>query len=329
MDTQKQLFDLIRSRLSNKYLLVDVIEDVLQMSSDSAYRRIRCERELKFSELLKLCRHFHISMDEIANDMPNRDIPQEGGFRYTTVNMVDQPSYIRYIKHLRDMLRATETTDNKEMCFTAQDIPFYHFLELPELMFFKLYVWYDIVSLDRISFNEFCSRLDSDVILPIYKDMHRSYIQIPSKELWTNQTIDTILRLLDYYTEIGAFDSEETIIRLLNQVIQLLDAVETFARSGYKDISSHTPFLIYICSVDMENNFMLMRQSDRLLCTIKLHTVNSITTDHPGLCGETEKWINDLLLKSIRISGDASERERIRFFQATRNKVNALLGKFK
>jgi hypothetical protein len=156
--------------------------------------------------------------------------------------------------------------------------------------------------------------------------MYQDYMQIPSKEIWTNQTPDAILRLLDFYVETGAFDRRETVFLLLNQLSALLDTVNSYAGAGYKDDKRQTPFSLYLCSVDLENNFMLARRGEHYTCSVKLYTVNSVSTDNAALCGETAKWINDLMLKSMLISGTAT-KERFRFFQTSKNKIEELIHK--
>jgi plasmid maintenance system antidote protein VapI len=324
MSAQKHLFEIIKSRIPEQYRLTDVIEELLGVSSDSAYRRIRGEKELSFTELRKLCQHFGLSMDEILNFKTGQSVL----FRFTTVNMTEQTSYIHYIERLSDTLALFRSSEDSELLFTAQDIPFYHFLNHTELMFFKLYAWHDTVSKERISFRTFCDRLDRDAIIPIYKQMHQSWLQIPSKEIWTPQTIDTVLRLLDYYVETGAFDSRDTVFLLLAQLSDLLETVvNVHAKDGYKNREKQTPFSMYICSVDMENSYMLTRRGEQKICTLKLYTVNSIATDNAALCDETQKWIDSLIKKSILISGGTSERERFRFFQVSRNKIDELVEK--
>jgi hypothetical protein len=323
MEAQKRLFDIIRSQIPDQYRIADMVEELLGVSTDSAYRRIRGEKDLSFSELEKLCRRFRVSVDQILGT----NAGQGASFLYASVSMADQPGYIRYIRRLSDTLSALQDTDDCEMFFTAQDIPFYHFLKHTELLFFKLYAWNDIDSPEQISFRTFCDRLDQENILPVYEQMYQSYMQIPCSEIWTNQTVDTILRLLDFYVETGIFDSKETALRLLNSLSQLLDTVQACAVNGHKGDRKQTPFSLYACSVDLENNFMLTRHGDRRVCTIKLYTVNSIATDNEAVCRETEKWINALILKSMPVSGRTSGRERFRFFQAAKNKVMELTNK--
>ncbi|MDR3246542.1 MAG: helix-turn-helix domain-containing protein, partial [Prevotellaceae bacterium] len=266
MEAQKHLFDIIKTYIPDQHRLAGMMEDLLGLGRDSVYRRIRGETELSFSELQKLCSHFNLSLDEILNFQSE----QGALFQYTSVNMADQSSYINYIERLSKTLTLLQTAEDKELLFTAQDVPFYHFLNHTELMFFKLYVWYDVINPNKVSFHEFCDRLDKTTILPIYERMFCAYRQIPSKEIWTTQTLDTILRLLEYYMETGAFDGRETVLSLLSQLSGLLDTIQGYTKTGYKDAKTQTPFSLYVCSVDLENNFMLTRRGDLRICTIKL-----------------------------------------------------------
>ena len=65
-ENQIVLFDLIQNKLPANLTLVDVISDVLDISTDAAYRRIRGDKLVDIEELIKLCHHFKISLDSIT-----------------------------------------------------------------------------------------------------------------------------------------------------------------------------------------------------------------------------------------------------------------------
>ena len=47
--------------------MVDAVSDILHVSSDSAYRRIRGETPLVLGEVRQLCNHFNLSLDQLLN----------------------------------------------------------------------------------------------------------------------------------------------------------------------------------------------------------------------------------------------------------------------
>jgi DNA-binding Xre family transcriptional regulator len=322
MEGQKRLFEIVKSKIPGQYRLVDVLEELLGVSTDAVYKRIRGKKELSFSELQKICEKFKLSMDEVLNYKSN----QGALFQYAPVNFSEQESYFAYCKRMLETLTFFKSAQEKEVYYTAQDIPFFYFFDFPELMFFKLYAWNDTVSRTPISYDAFCERLDKNTILSLYKQMANAWQLIPSKEIWSNQTIDTILRLVEYYYDIGAFDKKETVLYLLNQLTALMETVKKNADEGCKQGDMQTPFSLYLCFVDFENNFMLIKREAKMSCTIRLFTVNSIVTDNEALCSETARWIDDLISKSILISG-TSNKERIRFFLSSKNKIDGLMNK--
>ena len=242
MEEQKRLFEVIKSRISDRHKLSDIIEDLLGVSMDSAYRRIRGETELSFSELRTICARFNLSMDDVLNYKSR----QTALFHYTPINLSEQEGYIDYMKRLSERLKLLSSAPEKELFFTAQDIPIFHFLKYPELAFFKLYAWNDTVKRKPIPYGKFCDLLDKKRVLPIYEQMHQAYMSIPSKEIWTGQTIDTVLRLLEYYHETGAFETKDMVLLLLGQLNGLLDTVKKYADDGYKG-GKEIPFSLYIC----------------------------------------------------------------------------------
>ncbi|MCL2312686.1 MAG: hypothetical protein FWC41_09435, partial [Firmicutes bacterium] len=247
-------------------------------------------------------------------------------FHYTAVDFSNQVSYINYITWLLSRFTTLKLASEKEILSTGLDIPFYHFLKYPELYFLLLYAWNNTINRKLISYSNFCENLEKNGIVSIYNEIYNAYISIPSKEIWTTQSIDTILRLLEHYYETGAFGGKETVLFLLDQLTNLLDTVKRYADNGYKECKSKIPFSLYVCSVDLENNFILTRRDNHLSCHVKLYTINCMSTDDEFFCSEATKLIDDLISKSTLISG-ASVKERLRFFQSANNKIDILRNK--
>jgi len=108
MEAQKRLFEIIKSKINvDKYRLSDFIEELLNVSTDSAYRRIRGETELSFSELQKICGNYNLSMDNILNYKSNHSVL----FHYTAVDFSNQVSYINYYNII---LYTTSISNNRD-----------------------------------------------------------------------------------------------------------------------------------------------------------------------------------------------------------------------
>ena len=62
---QQVFFQHVKANLAAHLSLVDEVADLLNISNDSAYRRIRGEKPLSFEELKSLCSHYRISLDQL------------------------------------------------------------------------------------------------------------------------------------------------------------------------------------------------------------------------------------------------------------------------
>jgi plasmid maintenance system antidote protein VapI len=64
---QIQLFQYLKNKLPEQASVVDEVSKLLDISTDSAYRRIRGEKALTIEELYKLCVHYRLSLDSLLN----------------------------------------------------------------------------------------------------------------------------------------------------------------------------------------------------------------------------------------------------------------------
>lgn len=86
-------------------------------------------------------------------------------------------------------------------------------------------------------------------------------------------------------------------------------------------------FRMYLGPVDIMNDFMITKRDGINVTSIKLYTINGIFTSNEYFCSEVEKWMKDTMTKSLFLSG-ASARERFKFFQELKNRINNLLERF-
>jgi hypothetical protein len=225
---------------------------------------------------------------------------------------------------LQNRLHELRSVPDKEMMFTAHDIPFYHFFPYPELAIFRIYAWHHTSDCNIESFCRFLNSSANDKIVSLYDKIHSDYIHIPVKEVWTKQTIDTTLRLLEYYCDTDAFAVKDVLLVLTDQLSRLIETVKQYASDGYKEGEDKTPFALYVCSVDVENSFMMLRNGESWTCTMKLYAINRMETGNDFLCAQTLKWIESLMSKSILVSGNTAHKERLLFFETMQTRIQCL-----
>src|SRR5262245_48955245 len=66
-NVQEDFFRLLKQKLPPHLSMADEVATLLNISQDSAYRRIRCEKPLTIDEIQVLAIHYGISLDSFMN----------------------------------------------------------------------------------------------------------------------------------------------------------------------------------------------------------------------------------------------------------------------
>src|SRR5215204_5391336 len=132
---QEYLFQRIKEMLPPDSSLVETIAEVLHVSQDSAYRRIRGETLLVLEEAKTLCQQYNISLDQLLN-LTNNSVVFDNVELNHTAN--DFTSYLNGIRYELEKLNASE---QKSITYITNDIPlFYQFCYQP-IFAFRYFFW--------------------------------------------------------------------------------------------------------------------------------------------------------------------------------------------
>ena len=315
MKKQQRLFEKIEKTHFSKWNLVHVVKDLLDISLDSAYKRIQGNTELTFSEALKLSEHFKISLDSIAATQ-SEDVL----FKYIPLELQGENDYYANIKCLRSIFEDAAKAKEKEIIFAAANVPFVHFMPFLELSLFKAYTWFQSAG-KFITYEQFVEILDVSGITKLYSEIDKAYQQIPSTEIWTNHTLDQILFYFEHCYETRCFEKKESANRIASQLLQLIKRIKQYAKEGKKDGAD---FQIYLSPMNVMSDLMLAKYDDSMLTSIKLYKLEKIFTSNQAFCSNVEQWMKDIIKRSHCLS-ESAEKERFGFFEAMKDKVNLLI----
>src|SRR6516164_1162333 len=114
---QQVFFQHIKNNLPPHLSLVDEIAELLNISNDSAYRRIRGEKGISFDEVRTLCSHFKISLDQLFHLASDSII--------FTGRLTDSSNYSfeMYLKYILAQLQFMNSFDRSEVMYMTKDIP--------------------------------------------------------------------------------------------------------------------------------------------------------------------------------------------------------------
>ena len=316
---QKLFFDKLKTLIPQQETLVYILSDLLNLSIDAIYRRLRGQKELSFSEITLICQKFSISFDTFIGEESNLVM-----FGYTSLENDFNRNYKNYLNHLKNNLQSLTLRKNSKIIFAAMDIPMVRLVSYPELTAFKVHTWRkknEFSDYGNLPFN--VKNILDDEIINLYSEISEYYKRISSIEIWTANTIESTLKLIEYFNDIGDFKDKEILAKLFSQLEDMMKELKEIAIKGkssnflYKE-----SFDLYLSDISLENNYIYTESDKFKAVYIKLYTINSISTQNNKFCNETKLWLDNLINKSTAISG-SSQKQCYKFFNQIDKNINS------
>ena len=323
---QTAFFQQLKDQLPVHVSLVDEVADLLGVSTDSAYRRIRSQTALTFDEATVLAARFQLSLDHfVATDNP------QIGFSYRPLNEQSY-TFIDYLRTIRDDLATINAFEDREVLYLANDIPFFHLLQVPEVAAFKMFFWektiLDFQSRSNEKFDLFVLR--NEEVASICREIREAWCSIPSVEFYGSDAVTYTLKQINYYHESGLFAQSSTAQFLCEKLLEVMNHLEAQAVYGRKFTGQKVPeawkeepgnnYQLYYNEVLHVDNTVLVKAGNNVASYLTNNGLNSLSTVSQGFYESSRKAINVLLRKSTLISG-TSEKERNKVFRSYRQQI--------
>lgn len=313
----KHLKQVVPSNVS----LVDDIADLLKISNDSAYRRLRNETELSLDETYKICKHYRISVDSVFSNKGD-------SVTCNYIKLTDsEENFDNYLMGLLNQLERLQKSEDAKIIYAAEEIPIFHSFFSKELAAFKLFYWQrSVLNIPAYQTKKFDWDVISEKQLELTNKIHQTYLKIPSTEIWTDDTINTTIKQIEYYFESGAFKEKEDAILVLQELKKMAQAINAYAEDENK--SKNTSFNLYNSDLVIGTNCIHVTVAGSVMSYISFNTMNSLTTSNHQFCEEIEHWMKNLIKKSTLISSIA-EKQRFQFFSKAYKAIDLCIERIK
>ena len=318
---QQQLFQLIKNKMPPETSIADEIGKLLNISSDSAYRRMRGEKQITFEEVYTLANNYKISLDQLMNI-------NTGGILFQG-NFVNEKTYgfDQYLTGMLHTMAYFNSFNNKELYYSCKDMPIFHHFLIKEVAAFKWFFWlktylqFPSFSKRKFKFSDYPEdlfKLDQQVL--------GMYNQLSSREIWNIESMSIFFRQIEFYREGDVFESDEDALKIYEALEKIWDHLEKQAALGYKfriDDPEQKPlgeYKMYFNEVLLGDNSILA-VTDNLKMAFMTHTTfNFMMTRDVGFTENMYNHMQTQMKRSTLIS-EVSEKERSRFFRIIRERI--------
>jgi len=325
---QNKFFELVKERVQDHEMLVDVITDLLHCSRDSAYRRIRGTTDLSLNDMAVIARHFSIPLNHLLGQSDQSVLFQRGNF----IRSIED--FRTYLESSLTQLRSIANFKSHQLIYQAKDVPIYYQFRYPKLSSFKMFVWlksiYGVQHLNGLQY-------ESDMIPQDLKDLGvqlwEAYSKINSVEIWNDTTILSLLNQLEYYYEAGLLNSKEEAIAICEEYQEMMKLVYQQALRGKKahakkldEFGSADYHMYYHEILIMDNHILVELDQNKKIYFVPYAGVNYLNTNDPLLTDSMSTYLWSQKEKSSLIS-NISEKERNKFFIRIKNRIDQLKNK--
>jgi hypothetical protein len=321
--TQESLFNAIKNSLPANISLVHDISELLELSYDSAYRRIRGEKELSLDELKKLSLHYKISIDTLFNLQSNNVV-------FNSLVLGDHGiSFNDWLNTILEQLKKINSFKEKEIIYSAKDIPIFHYFEFPEVFAFKVYFWHKALIPTNELEGKLISLEVSEHLLETGRQIAMTYSKIPTSELWNEETFNSIIRQIEFCYISGYFERKEDAYKLCDVLEVMVHHLQRQAELGFRFLHGTTPegiegsFKLFYNEVLLGDNTIFVKMDGNPTTFFTFNVINLLITSNPLFCQQNERSLKILMKESTLISS-TSAKDRNRFFIKILDKINGL-----
>ena len=326
-EIQLSFFQKVKAAQPANISLVDEIADLLNTSNDSAYRRLRGETLLGIDEIATICAHFKVPFDDGSN--LNAETVT---FSYNRLRNSENGFQI-WLKIMSEEVKRIAAVPGSNILYASDDVPPWHHFTNDELICFKIFYWQkSILNASELQNKDFESSLIPLEYIEQAKEMLNDYNKITSTEIWTEDTLNSTLKQVEYFWESGFFKNKETALRMCDHIAEEIDLLKLKAEKQSKLVgkneSGETNFTLYQSEVMIGNNSILVTIGNHKIAYVSNNSFNMMSTMNSGFIEESDLWLKNLTHKSILISG-VNEKQRNRFFKVLKDKIEALKSRIK
>jgi predicted lactoylglutathione lyase len=223
---------------------------------------------------------------------------------------------------LKNLEMIAAFSGEKELVFTAKDVPPFHYFKYPKLSAFKMFFWMkSVLNYPQLHTEKFKPDLVAAEYMALGQKINDTYSKVASIELWSDETTNVALKQLEFYYESGFFRSAEDALEILKEYEQMLLSIREQAAKGSK--TDGGLFKLYKNEILIADNTVMFRLGNKRAVYISHNITELLLTTNEGFCDHTEQFIVNLQNRSILIS-TTGEKERNKFFNRMEEKIEAV-----
>jgi len=313
----KDIVALLQKHYPQTKDLAHYLIDTLDLSKESAYRRIRNEVFFTFEEIAILSLKLEISIDKLIGSNASKaylDMP---------LCYAEKPEDIYkeiLLGNIKALKKLHEAQDSMQYSILNR-LPYGLITYSEAISKFYYYKWYLHIQkeVDKIPFSEF---IVPQSLMECFDEFALVSGKTPGKMdliLDPNCFVYTVNEI-DYYRKRGLLN-ENDIKTLKEQLLSIVDQIADVARNGTN--VSQAEIKIYLSGIDIEPSYSYVEYDGNMAFFIWSPAGDIVTSTNPEFCARQKEWIESLIRHTTLIT-QCNEIQQLRFFDSQRKYISEM-----
>lgn len=323
MKHQELFVQRLQASLKPGESLAQVLADLLNISLDSAYRRINTKTSFSIDEAIWVANEFDLSLDSLLD--PNQE-------KASVIFQDLEPTFEgfgQYLELLHQNLKQIKRNPNSLLYYSCLDIPIFLNLSSPVTAAFKIFYWmHSIMEVPDLQGEAFRPEIIPQEFVDKGLQIFETYSEIKSVEMWTTDTLNSTLRQIQYYHQAGYIRDSVVNGAIYDELDQLVDRVNTMAERGTKIIDripeehEKDNYALYESDIELTGNGAIAVAGEHKRSFIGHLTFHTLVSDHKQLNEKTLAWYLGLMRKANLISS-VSAKHRYQFISHLKGELKS------
>lgn len=313
------LLNQIVSQYSRRSEAVNELSDILHLTPDAIYRRLRGESILNAEEVERLAHHYQISLDALLGT----------DARHVTFDFLPGAEEVVTVEHFMEsvhsLLLDMQKCSQVKLYSISANMHLFYYVFAPKLFKFKLFVWGNTIwNIPALRMERYSEQIFPSFIDGLIQRIRQDFIAYHTIELWSMSMVDDTLNQLAYFTYSGRFESPRIVESLYDELIDLIRLLQSFAAHGCKFNRPEVPqglFDLYHNEVIHASQTFYVSSVEKDLVIMPFATPSFVITQNQQTCEHLAAWFDQIIRKSSPIS-TANEKNRNFFFNQILQNIN-------
>ncbi len=307
---QHEVVRIIKEYTPQNMQPINILIDILPMSKEAAYRRLRGEIDFSFTEIVKLSQTFNVSLDSlIKEEYSNYILPDVVQIVSSDKNnSID--NYCLLLEYVISCIRKTKESANPIIFSNTHHIlshPYiFKYKNISKFRFYR-YLYFQNEDIDK-NFSDF---IVPDKIITLEYMLYKEALQIKISYVHLMEIAQIYVTDINYFYKLGVLSEKDAEIQK-NEALSLINDINHDSITGRNNYN--VPFTLYVSNINFQADCVYFFSEYFETVIVQLFGFNFYSFNDYNSIIDMKNWMKNLISSSTQITSSA-EKQRYEFFQ--------------